>query len=306
MNGAWLDSACELLVTEPAIVRVTVTAVRGSSPREAGATMLVARQSQAGTIGGGNLEWRALEQARHMLAAGSAPLLHTEELRLGPDLAQCCGGVVMLSLERMPATARAQLLARRAAQEREPAPALWIFGAGHVGKALLRLFDELPLFDILWIDSRAGLLPATHAAHVRTRCVPEPAELVCEAPAGAAFLVLTHDHELDFQICAAILARADAAWTGLIGSQSKAARFRSRLRRAGCSETAIATLQCPVGLTAIRSKLPAAIAVGIAAELLTFTTRAVAATNSAQHGCDPQCGRCKVMAGAPALAELHS
>ncbi len=201
-----------------------------------------------------------MEQARRLLGEGSTSLLREEELRLGPDLAQCCGGVVTLSLERMPATMRAELLARRDAQTREPVPALWVFGAGHVGKAVLRQLDELPLFDITWIDNRPGLLPATHAAHVHTRCVPEPVELVRAAPAGTSFLVLTHDHELDFQLCAAILARGDAAWTGLIGSQSKAARFRSRLRRAGFGAAAIAALHCPVGLTAIRSKLPAAIA----------------------------------------------
>jgi xanthine dehydrogenase accessory factor len=303
---SWLDGACELLATEAAIVRVTVAAVRGSSPREAGATMLVTSDAQHGTIGGGNLEWQAVEHARRLLAAGSAPLLLDEELRLGPDLAQCCGGVVTLSLERMPAAMRAGLLARRAAQAPEPAPALWVFGAGHVGKSVLRQLDELPLFDILWIDNRPGLLPAAHAAHVRTRCLPEPVELIRDAPAGTSFLVLTHDHELDFQLCAAILARGDAAWTGLIGSQSKAARFRSRLRRAGLGAAAIASLHCPVGLTAIRSKLPAAIAVGIVAQLLALVTRA-ASTTIAPQGCGPQCGRCAESPAAIAPAtELHS
>ena len=237
---SWLDAACDLLLSEPAIVRVSVAAVRGSGPREAGATMLVTPHLQAGTIGGGNLEWQAVQQARQLLASGAAPLLHTEELRLGPDLAQCCGGVVTLELERLPAAARAQLLQRRAALATEPMPSLWIFGAGHVGKAVLRIFEDLPLFDIQWIDSRADMLPLTHAAHVHPRWVREPAELVCAAPAGTSFLVLTHDHEIDFQICAAILARGDAAWLGLIGSQSKAARFRSRLRRAGFDAAAIA------------------------------------------------------------------
>jgi xanthine dehydrogenase accessory factor len=304
---SWLEEACELLATEAAIVRVAVAAVRGSTPREPGATMLVTRAAQYGTIGGGNLEWQAVEQARRLLSEGSEPLHVDEELRLGPDLAQCCGGVVTLSLERMPASMRAGLLERRDAQPHEAKPALWIFGAGHVGKAVLRQLDELPLFDIQWIDNRAGLLPATHAAHVRARCVPEPVELVREAPPNTSFLVLTHDHELDFQLCAAILARGDAAWAGLIGSQSKAARFRSRLRRAEFSAAAIATLQCPVGLTAIRSKLPAAIAVGIVAQLLALVTRAAQATTAAQAGCDPQCGRCAESPASIATATaLHS
>jgi xanthine dehydrogenase accessory factor len=289
---SWLHEACALLATEEAIVRVTVSGVRGSGPREVGATMLVTRCSQQGTIGGGNLEWQAVEHARRLLAAGSAPLMLEDELRLGPDLAQCCGGVVTLALERMPASRRAELLARSAALPPPSAPALWIFGAGHVGKAVLRQLDELPLFDIRWIDNRPSLFPTTIAAHVRTHCVAEPVELIRDAPPGASFLVLTHDHELDFQLCAAILARGDAAWTGLIGSQSKAARFRSRLRRAGIGAAAIAAMQCPVGLTAIRSKLPAAIAVGIVAQLLALVTRAQTTATQAATACDPQCGRC--------------
>jgi len=291
--NAWLEPACQLLATEPAIVRVAVAGVRGSGPREPGATMLVTRHAQWGTIGGGNLEWQAMEQARRMLADCAGPLQHMETMRLGPDLAQCCGGEVTLSFQRMPASMREELLARIASSDPEKRPALWIFGAGHVGQALMRLLEDLPLFDVQWIDNRAGLLPAKTAAHVEARFATEPVELIAGAAPGTYFLVLTHDHELDYQICAAILTRGDAAWTGLIGSKSKAARFRSRLRRAGFAEAAIAAMHCPVGLTVIRSKLPAAIAVGIGAQLLALVTQQPAAATPTIAGCDPDCRRCK-------------
>jgi xanthine dehydrogenase accessory factor len=303
---AWLEAACELLDKEPAMVRVAVAGVRGSGPREPGATMLVTPHSQWGTIGGGNLEWQAMEQARRMLADCAGPLQHTETLRLGPDLAQCCGGEVTLSFQRMPASMRAELQARVASGEPEQRPALWIFGAGHVGRAVMRLLEDLPLFDVQWIDNRVGLLPANTAPHVQARFADEPVELIAGAAPGTYFLVLTHDHELDYQICAAILTRGDAAWTGLIGSKSKAARFRSRLRRAGFAEAAIASLHCPVGLTVIRSKLPAAIAVGIGAQLLALVTQEHAATTPTISGCDSDCRRCKESAGRTASLETHS
>jgi xanthine dehydrogenase accessory factor len=175
--------------------------------------------------------------------------------------------------------------------EREPEPVLplWIFGAGHVGRAVVRLLDDLPQFDVLWLDSRAGALPAA-AAHIHGQILAEPVEKIARAPQGTAFLVLTHDHELDYQICSAVLKREDATWLGLIGSQSKAARFRSRLRRDGFTDAQVGKLCSPVGQTNLRSKLPAAIAVSIVAQLLTLEARPVKAC--AVAACDPQCRRC--------------
>jgi xanthine dehydrogenase accessory factor len=288
MTEDWMQDAARLLRNEPVVVRVTVAQVRGSSPRETGAAMLVSPRAQAGTIGGGQLEWQAVERARRMLAEAGSPATGSQQLRLGPDLAQCCGGEVTLHFERLPA---AQAMQEEAALA-PPTRPLWIFGAGHVGSAVVRMLAEIPLFDVLCIDSRAALLPAAGAAHVHARHAAEPVELVGEAAPGTSFLVLTHDHELDYQLCAAILARGDAAWTGLIGSKSKAARFRSRLRRDGFPATAIAALQCPVGMPAIRSKLPAAIATGIVAQLLTLATQQAAAPAPAT-GCDADCRRCR-------------
>jgi xanthine dehydrogenase accessory factor len=145
-------------------------------------------------------------------------------------------------------------------------PALWLYGAGHVGQAAARIFAELPL-RLTWIDSRDALPPPSSPA-VQILHTADPPASVAGAPAGAHFLVMTHSHALDYALCRAILRRSDFAWAGLIGSMSKAARFRSRLARDGLGAAAIARLVCPIGIEGIRSKWPAAIAVGVAAQLL--------------------------------------
>ena len=144
---------------------------------------------------------------------------------------------------------------------------LWLYGAGHVGQALIRTLAELP-FDVTWIDPRAQLLPDSLPDNVHPLCSPTPTHTVQLAPAGARFLVMTHDHALDYALCRKILERGDFAWLGLIGSKSKGARFRSRLAREGASPEEIARLVCPIGVQGVASKWPAAIAVGVASQLL--------------------------------------
>jgi xanthine dehydrogenase accessory factor len=146
-------------------------------------------------------------------------------------------------------------------------PAIWLYGAGHVGQALARILAELPL-RLTWIDSRAELFPAVEPDGVRIRRDADSLATVCAAPAGTYFLVMTHSHPLDFALCHAILERNDFAWLGLIGSESKAARFRSRLKRAGVPPQTLARLVCPIGIGGIESKWPAAIAVGVAAQVM--------------------------------------
>ncbi|HEY6924340.1 MAG TPA: xanthine dehydrogenase accessory protein XdhC [Steroidobacteraceae bacterium] len=146
-------------------------------------------------------------------------------------------------------------------------PAVWLYGAGHVGQALARILAELPL-RLTWIDSRAELFPASVPEDVRTRCDADSVATVSDAPAGTYFLVMTHSHPLDFALCQAILERNDFAWLGLIGSESKAARFRSRLKKEGVPPEVLARLVCPIGVAGIESKWPAAIAVGVATQVL--------------------------------------
>jgi xanthine dehydrogenase accessory factor len=145
--------------------------------------------------------------------------------------------------------------------------ALWLYGAGHVAQAFIRLVAELP-FEVTWVDSRAELLPAPLPDNVHPLCVRAPTNTVTSAPVGARFLVMTHDHALDYALCRKILERNDFAWLGLIGSKSKGARFRSRLARDGIAPETIARLVCPIGVEGVNSKWPAAIAVAVTAQLL--------------------------------------
>jgi xanthine dehydrogenase accessory factor len=149
----------------------------------------------------------------------------------------------------------------------KPHPALWLYGAGHVGQALVRALADLP-FDVTWVDSRASLFPEMLPVNVHKVSSLSPIDTTDSAPANALFLIMTHDHTLDYALCRRILERATFAWLGLIGSKSKGARFRSRLARDGLPGTSIARLKCPIGIAGVNSKLPAAIAVAVAAQLL--------------------------------------
>jgi len=146
-------------------------------------------------------------------------------------------------------------------------PPIWLYGAGHVGQALARILADLPV-SLTWIDGREALIPADRRGRDWLARGADPVASVSDAPAGARFVVLTHSHALDYALCRAILSRGDFAWAGLIGSSSKAARFRSRLARERFSDASIARLVCPIGIDGIASKWPAAIAVGVAAQLL--------------------------------------
>lgn len=164
-------------------------------------------------------------------------------------------------------------------------PPLWLYGAGHVGQALARILVDLPL-KLTWIDSRSRIFPPDVPASVRLLCSADPVASVEAAPAACRFLIMTHSHTLDFALCRAVLTRNDFAWAGLIGSKSKAARFRSRLSRAHVAAEAIARLVCPIGVKGIDSKWPTAIAVGVAAELLQDISGAGIASRGETH--DPQ------------------
>ena len=146
-------------------------------------------------------------------------------------------------------------------------PAVWLYGAGHVGQALARILMELPL-RLTWIDSRAELFPNTLPESVRVLRDADSVATTFEAPVGAYFVVMSHSHSLDFELCHALLERNDFAWLGLIGSDSKAARFRSRLARTGLGRDVIERMVCPIGVEGITSKWPAAIAVAVAAQLM--------------------------------------
>jgi len=154
---------------------------------------------------------------------------------------------------------------------------LYLFGAGHVGRAIVRAFADLP-FAITWIDSRPDMFPADGPSALRHSLEGEPTQLVGGAPPGTFFLVMTHSHDLDFEICEQVLRRRDFGFLGLIGSDSKKARCLKRLEARGFSPAELERLTCPIGIGGIASKVPAAIAVGVAAQLLLQSER-IAAEN---------------------------
>jgi xanthine dehydrogenase accessory factor len=262
----WLDTLLRRLESEPAVVRVVVAAVRGSAPREPGACMLVSAGQVDGSIGGGNLEWQAIQTARGMLDKPDSAPTRTDRFALGATLGQCCGGAVELRLERYNQSDRAALSRKLREEPRPAATPLWLFGAGHVGRALAPMLAALP-FGVTWIDGRDDAFPLPAPDGVNLLQSDSPDDDVAGAPPGAYFLVMTHSHDLDYDIVRAILKRNDFGWAGLIGSDTKARRFRQRLLAQGIPAAHIARLVCPIGIDGIDSKLPGAIAVSAAAQL---------------------------------------
>jgi len=330
----WLPAAIELSHARAPAVLVTVAAVKGSTPRAAGAKILVSAETVVGTIGGGHLELKAIEIARAQLGGQPAPALR--RFPLGASLGQCCGGIANLLFEPLPAASICLQFARDCARAggrcvrvvpvhgegalivsgndhagtlgspavdavamqraralladgggarlvdlgtgadtrtclldplQPEGPCVWLFGAGHVGRALVSVLAPVAA-EIVWVDQRASEFPGQVAANVRVFVSDEPAAEVPAAPAGAFFLVMTHNHALDEQITEAILRRGDYLYFGLIGSQTKRRRFEQRLAARGIDAARLATMTCPIGVAGIGDKRPAAIAVATAAEVL--------------------------------------
>jgi xanthine dehydrogenase accessory protein XdhC len=268
-----------LATAEPAVV-VSVAAVKGSAPREAGTHMIVTARGSHGTIGGGSLEWEAMLRARALLDSDAVSA--TMKLPLGPELGQCCGGFVSLRLQRADEGLCAELEAMEK-RERQKLPLVLLFGAGHVGRALARALAPLPL-RLRWIDGRADAFPDPAIAGPEVVVSERLLDEVDAAPAGAAFLVLTHSHALDSMICAAALQRGDFAYLGLIGSRTKRAQFERGFRDLGIAEERIARLVCPIGGGRIRDKRPAVIAALAAAELLQALADVAAKDGAAKTG----------------------
>ncbi len=294
------------------VTRIVITSYDGSTPRETGTAMLVWQTGQSGTIGGGALEHEATTHARAMLASTEPFTRQTRTLPLGPALGQCCGGMVRLLLERLtaselatipatglyarslasgshepPLTVKAALRRTRSGTPMTPQTTanwfleplttpltpLWLYGAGHVGRAIVHTFQDLP-FQITWIDTTRDRFPDTPQATMLVAA--NPADAVRHAPNDAIHIILTYSHALDLELCHRILNRPFAQ-LHLIGSASKRARFTSRLKTLGHSDQQIARIICPLGNKSL-GKHPAAIAVGLAVALLQDQARA------AEHG----------------------
>jgi xanthine dehydrogenase accessory factor len=278
--------------------------------------MLVWADGQSGTIGGGALEWQAVTRARTMLAAGGTRL---DREALGPRLGQCCGGAVTLLTEvydevtvealsgeviaratddsTMPLAVKRLLVATRGKGAThtpqlvqgwmvEPVARatriLWVWGAGHVGRALVAVLAPLPGVEITWVDTARDRFPKAMPEGVTPVWTTRPEALADHAPQEAEHLIVTYSHTLDLELCHRLLRRG-FLWLGLIGSATKWARFRSRLAALGHPGEEIARITCPIGDIGL-GKHPQAIAVGVAVQLLRQQPETEIADGSGERG----------------------
>ncbi len=244
---------------------ITVHATLGSAPREKGAWMAVFSDAIVGTIGGGHLEFAATAEARRRLAGSQGePML---QYALGAALGQCCGGQVQLHFEAVSAP-DGPALRQRLAPKLAP---LALFGAGHVGHALIEVFSNLPL-AVSWIDSRDEVFPTQLPANVNCQYSDPVQAAVPLLENNSRVLIMSFSHAEDLDVVAACLSRqrrqADLPYIGLIGSHSKWATFRHRLAARGFTEQELAHVTCPIGVSGIAGKEPEVIAVAVAAQIL--------------------------------------
>jgi xanthine dehydrogenase accessory factor len=256
-------SLADFLASHAVAIACELTSVRGSSPRAQGTVMLVAADAIHGTIGGGALEYLVIEHARRLIGDGRAA--EAMDVPLGPEIGQCCGGRVEVTLRLVDEAMRRELL-ERAAAEAAALPMLFVFGAGHVGRALAQCLQLLPVrFEV--IDTRREELAALPRG-VAARVVAMPEAVVRGAPMGSSFVILTHDHALDFLIAREALARADAPYVGMVGSRTKRARFSSWYLGEGGDAAALDRLVLPIGAQGLGDKRPSVIAALAAAEIM--------------------------------------
>lgn len=329
-----------------ACVLVVLIQAKGSTPREAGATMVVTSSESFGSIGGGAFEYGAIEEARQMLRTGGdqKPMRRLQTWHLGADAGQCCGGECTLSLETLPPLTHSWL--DRLIQYRDSEPCvlvtslgehdlgeghgklvftenhvegswpagqeviaphactllksplqathnlqivfrkpgdkfpayllqrydpnnfrLMLFGAGHVGKAIIQVMSGLPC-HVTWVDARHDMFPASVPRNVKKMVSAKNDRIIAQARPGTFFLIMTHSHPLDLELCGHILKRGDFGYLGLIGSKTKRQRFEKRLRHMGLEQKVITRLTCPIGIPEISDKSLGAIAIAVAAQIL--------------------------------------
>jgi len=319
----WIEELDALAAKRESGVLLTVVAVRGSAPREVGAKMVVTSRETAGTIGGGQLEHQCTRIACEQIANDDAESNSVvRQFALGAGCGQCCGGVVDVMFEFLPASgmewqkdlgdlyrerkpfviatapagktlvtadggsmecsheivAAAQLLLESAGSAIMSNGVFFdpvlptefnvaVFGAGHVGAATVAAMARLDC-NIRWIDSRRNVFPTMLPANASAIESIEPALEVAAMPKGSYFLIMTHSHPLDLEICDQVLRRDDAAYCGLIGSASKRRRFERLMKKQGMPEALLENLVCPIGVSGISGKRPAEIALAVAAEIL--------------------------------------
>ncbi len=252
MTTNWSSASHKLSKQGQAYVLVTLVGVSGSTPRNSGTKMVVSHDDIFDTIGGGHLEHKAIKYAKKMLASAKS-CQHIEHFQLGSNLGQCCGGNTTVLFECFAATG----------------VNIMLFGAGHVGKALVPMLAQLPC-KVTWVDSRAEQFPANGARfdNVQQVISDAPELEVANMPENSYFIVMTHNHQMDFEITQAILKRADFHYLGLIASETKWRRFQQRYKYRDIDEKQVARMNCPIGLAQVGGKLPMEVAVSVSAEII--------------------------------------
>jgi xanthine dehydrogenase accessory factor len=249
-------------MSQPAVL-VEIVATQGSVPRGTDAYMVVTAKGFHGTIGGGSLEWQALAEAQKMLEVqGPAKRL---DYVLGPDLGQCCGGRVTVQLSLCAKSDIDNVRIRMNVSGRPPR-SLFLFGAGHVARALVLALAPLP-FHVKWFDGRTDAFPAIIPGDVEINN-SDGLQAIATAKPGSLAYIMTHSHTLDLALVDAALRTPHMAHVGVIGSATKRARFERRLREGGVDALRVKALMCPIGIAGITSKHPAAIAAAVAAQAL--------------------------------------
>lgn len=305
--GINLDQLENYVATYGSVARIVIGEVKGSVPRDEGTSMLVWSSGQSGTIGGGALEFQAVKAARRALSTAKSSI---SSHPLGPQLGQCCGGFVKLVIEnftpdnmplvqsglfvrgigeenldqvplsvsRVIASARNQglLLEPQLIDDWmvepvvNPSRHLWIWGAGHVGRALVETFQNLPDLHLTWIDTSQERFPTNVPEDVDTLTSTTPANLAKYASPDAEHVILTYSHAIDLELCHTLLSHK-FGWAGLIGSKTKWSRFCRRLKELGHHDSQIRRITCPIGRPEF-GKHPHQIAIGVATEYLSRKT----------------------------------
>lgn len=254
----WYETVYQLEARGESYVLITVMGARGSTPRNSGTKMVITSEENYGTIGGGHLEFKAIATATEMFEQTQNPQAQQkiEHFPLGAKLGQCCGGSVTLLFELFIGSNLNIML----------------FGAGHVGKSLVQILAQLPC-RLHWVDSRENIFPKDIAGkelagNVVKVCSDYMTDEVETMPSNSYFIVMTHDHSLDFAITEAVLKRGDFHYLGLIGSKSKWQRFENRFQHRNYDKDFYAAVRCPVGLSDVPGKLPVEVAVSVAAEVI--------------------------------------
>ena len=303
----WIDAALECARHKERAVLGLVTSERGSTPRDTGSWILLTKDADVGTIGGGELERTIIEAGRAMLEGAGTWSRAPMQCALGPDMRQCCGGVMHVLLEPVDADAlewlsqaKQQLASQdhvriaidRAASKASPMvitderfkdqiapetmvlsfsenrPQLALFGAGHVGRALCTIASQLPLRVTVFDGRPDQCAQVPEAANIRVDEHFDPVLGAGQLEGYEAALVMTHSHSLDYELCRILLRRSGLWYTGLIGSESKSRRFRKALKKDGLHDLELARLTSPIGKKGPAGKEPGVIALGVLGEIL--------------------------------------